>query len=337
MGLNIKGGLAKKDYSDLVCLDFGSSSLKAIRLRHRKGHIEAVGAAVLPPVIPRAGAEGEKAVLNLPVPLRANYAACAWSCPKAAVRLLTVPPQAENPAAIDTYVRSQFGLIEGNRMAFQSLSTSSKNTRRVLAAMAPEAEVTAVLSLMPGGAPAPCSLEVAGLSALTAFLTTAGRDVSGETVCLLDTGMRSTYLSFLHQDHLIVFRKCDVGTEPLAARIQDAFEVDAPTAETIISGQSIDITPVLQSSMEFVLRQLALSRDFVEREESSRLSRIYLTGGLSGNPFWQRVVGGIVGLTPMLWNPFDAVHGGAAPPEIAGHEGRFAAALGAGLGVFSTL
>ena len=333
-----KGVRANREHSDLVCLDFGAAGMKAVRMKRTKDQV-AVSAVELLPATPLATGDGEgrAARLVLPPSLRAKYAATTIDTPRTVVRLLNLPAHSEPGETLETQIRAQLGLGEDHRIGHLPISTpAGKAMTRVLATAVPEEEVLAVLSLLGAGAPAPCSLELAGLGTLTAFLCGPGAQLGGEHVCLVETGAHATCLSFLNRGNLALFRKYETGAESVVDALRKQFDVDAATATTILDGSSIDLTALLHEVMEHVFRQMTLSRDFVEREENCRVTRVFVAGGLGLSAFWRQSLRDLLGLTVETWNPFEglAVAPGAIPAALAGQEIRFAAAVGAGLGVF---
>jgi hypothetical protein len=121
-------------------------------------------------------------------------------------------------------------------------------------------------------------------------------------------------------------------------KIQQQMGVDREVAQGIISDGSFDISSCVRDVMGPFLRQLSISRDFVERQEKCRIGELYLSGGMSLSKYWVEAIGKGSKMKVHLWNPFEPIHipTGAYPADLAGQETRFAAAVGAALGVYES-
>ena len=102
-------------------------------------------------------------------------------------------------------------------------------------------------------------------------------------------------------------------------------------------GATIDISQSVHELASPFLRQLSISRDFVERQENCKISRAYLSGGMAMIWNWVKELREAMGLEVQTWDPFQglALAPGAYPEALAGQQPRFAAAVGAALGVLA--
>jgi Tfp pilus assembly PilM family ATPase len=153
---------------------------------------------------------------------------------------------------------------------------------------------------------------------------------------VIEAGGKVTVLALCNQGRLALIRKFDFGGEYLVAKVMQQMGVDHDIARGVISDGSFDISAASREVMGPFLRQLSISRDFVERKENCRILRIYLSGGLSRSSHWVEGVQKATGTEVEIWNPFDGLNllNDAYPAELRDEEPRFAAAVGAGLGVF---
>jgi Tfp pilus assembly PilM family ATPase len=154
-------------------------------------------------------------------------------------------------------------------------------------------------------------------------------------VAVVDAGARLTFMALFNKGVLVLVRKFDLGTETIVTKVQQQLNVDRDTARGIISDGSFDISQSVRAVMDPFLRQLTISKDFVERREDCRVVKCYLSGGASLLRYGVDEIRGATGVDTGLWNPFAnlQIADGAYPAELAGHEPRFAAAVGACLGV----
>ncbi|MBP7828881.1 MAG: hypothetical protein KA248_03070 [Kiritimatiellae bacterium] len=326
----------RKSPSDLVGLDFGTSGIKAVRMRRNKEGVTVLKADLLPPLAP-AGAGPERP--PLPRGLLTHYTALAVSGARSSVRILGIPGRFETGAARDLQVREHAGAAEGQRLGYAIITPPKlRNETRLLAVTLPEEEARALLDLFAVGPPAPVSLEVSGLAAITAFLRGPGRAHEQGTVGVVESGDRLTVMALLHKNLPVLVRKFDLGMQTVRERVQQRLGVDAETAKGILADGSFDISQTLHEVVDPFLRQLSLSKEFIERREECRLEKLYVSGGMSLSRFWVNDLKAAAGVDVERWNPFDGltVAPEAFPAALEGQQTRFAAAAGACLGAWES-
>lgn len=322
---------------DGVGLDFGETGLKAVRLRKGPQGLTLVAADILPPVtLPIEPAAGFKpAALNLPKSLQAPYAALALSSDLAVVKLLSFP--GDFTSETEGQILAHMGLDRPDqfRISYKLLTEGrSRSESRVLAAALPTAQAAMTpQTVRAPGAPAPRSIEVASLAALTALIHRKGEKTVSETVASLELGARSSLFALFTKNIPVLIRKFDFGTDTVIQQVQQGAGVSADVAREIVNSGSIDISHWLTEAAQPFIKQLLLSRDFVERRENCRISQFFLTGGGAGLLPLRQEIEKALGLTFQLWNPLDGLT--ADPNAIAegakGQEHRLAAAFGAAL------
>lgn len=333
MSLSLKNVQKKKPadqsrrLTKLLGLDFGVSGIKAVYLKKVKDCIVLSAADILSPVDLDAG---EKLVL--PKALSAYYTAICASTREAHVRVFgQVLPEGVD---LENVVRDNLSLSQEYRASGRVLQEGrAKHESSILGVAIPQNTVGQYLDLFASGAPAPHSLELSGLAAFSAFLFNRGKQTSNQTVCLIETGRCYTYIGFLYQNRLQVVSRFEVGGESLQRQVQIALGVDEEMAGTILSGGSVDVAAPVRLALSPFVKQLSIYREFIERQNKSTLSGVYLSGGEAGSPYWQAAIQDVLGLVPVVWNPFDKldVPDGVYPDSLKGQESRFAAAVGAAL------
>ncbi|HEY8241055.1 MAG TPA: pilus assembly protein PilM, partial [Kiritimatiellia bacterium] len=294
-------------------------------------------ADILPPVnvTPTEGAEGTQK-LQLPKNLIAHYAAMCVTGEHAVVRIVSIPGHVEPGAAAEQQIRETLGLDAQYRISFTNTqSTRGKAETKMLTVALPEADAQAVLAHVATGAPAPYSLELSGLSALNACLTGPASAHAAEAVCVIECGSRVSFMAIFNKGALILARKIDVGGESIASHVQKQLGLDSETAQSILAEGAIDISQAVREVIDPFLRQLTISRDFVEREENCRIKTTYISGGMGLSSYWTNEIKKATGMEVQIWNPFDqlTLAPGAYPERLEGQQPRFAAVVGAALGV----
>jgi Tfp pilus assembly PilM family ATPase len=326
-------GRPRKGPSEIVGLDVATTALKVVRLKKTAEGVTVMSAAILPPLKLMGEGVGETA-LNLPKNLIANYTTLALTAETAVVRILGVPAAAGEPS--EAQMREQAGLNEQYRIGYApTVPHRGKGEVKMLAVGIPEEEVRAVLKLVAVGAPAPYSVEVAGLASLTAFLKGPGAQHAQDAVGVIESGARVTFLAVLNRNNLMLVRKFDFGAESIVAKVQQQLGVDHDTAQGIVSDGSFDISQPVHEVMDPFLRQLSISKDFVERREDCRVAKFYVSGGASLSHYWVEDISNAAGTEVERWNPFGSLRlaPDALPASLGGQETRFTAAVGGALGI----
>ena len=314
--------------------------MHAVRMRKNSDvlTITAVDVIDRPVAADSDGEERVVAPLNLPARVKAHYASLAIDSSPAIVRLLTLPGKSE--ADMDTRVIDNLGLENPDdyRISYNVLADgAARSETRVVAVAYPDSPAMDALAMLPTtGTPAPYSLEISGLATMTAFMNGPVAARENDTLGLVDFGDTATLFAFFHKGTPALIRKLDRGTNALLDKVEAMLGVDRETAIGIISDGSFDISPAAADVMQPLVRQLLVSRDFVERRENCKVDAIYLAGGLAVSRDAQNEVGGAMGVPVESWNPFSgiAMAEDAVPEKFAGLEWRFAAAAGACLATF---
>lgn len=331
----------KRPIADITGIDVASSGIKVVRLKRNADATSAptlVGAALLPPLpTPPDGSEGVP--LSLPKPIAARRVSIALTGKNAIVKLLSF--MGKTDVTFDAQLHEMMGIDKNAnfRISYRVLVDGHGRTEsKVLTVAIPETDIQVANHLFPSGLPAPYSFEISGLAALSSFLQGPVFKFPDETVAVIDFGLEVSFLAIFNKSIPALVRKFDFGSQSILARVQTSMGVDADTALEIITGGSIDLTQFFTDAMDPFIKQLVISRDFLERRENCRVTQVYVTGGATGSRDWTEVINNALGLPLVSWNPFEPVHvaPGTFPDDLKGRENRFAAAMGAAWGTLDT-
>lgn len=313
--------------TNLLGLDFGASGIKAVRLKKTKTGVQLVAADVLPPVDLTHPVRPD-----IPKPLSAYYTALCASVDDSMVRVFS--KQLKEDDSVEEVVRESLSVPADHRVAFRVLDRQAgPRESSVLGTAIANSSVAQFLDIFDKGAPAAHSLEISGLAAFSAFWAESSPSRKNETLCLIEGGARYTYIGFFHKGNLLLVNRFAVGAETLSKQVQQALGVDADMAGTILAGGSVDISAPVAAALGPFLKQLSIYREFIERQHKTKLSGVYLSGGMASSSDWREALAELLDLEPQIWNPFDriAVSDDVDAEKLNGQEGRFAAALGAAL------
>lgn len=324
----------KRNYSDILGVDVGSSGTKVVRIKRLNGNLALLAADILPAISLSDGDSSPLLSSALPKGMKPRYAALATSSSASIIKLLTFPPHTEK--STDEHVNELMGLGDSSnfRIGYEPVTETRAETR-VIAAALPDATARMLCSHFPEGIPAPCSIEVSGVASLTAYQYGPGLQHQDDCVAVIDCGAAMTLVSFFVKGSLVLIRKFDFGANNILKKLQDNLGVDKDVAAGILNDGSFDVTRVVHQAMEHFLQQLIISWDYVERRENTRVGKLYAGGGGFSLSLFGQEVETATGQKAVVWDPFEplVVQPGAMPERLKGQEGRFSAAVGAALGM----
>jgi hypothetical protein len=319
----------KPKITDVVGVDFGSTSTKLVRIRKSGSKMNLVDADVMP-AFDLSGEEKE--TLSVPKKLCAPYAAACTAGENAHVRFMFIASNLNDRRAIQQRVGKSLGLGKEYRVGHTIVQRGKDQMdHKVLAAGMPVQELRSVRNLFSARRPSLISLENAGLSALNSFSHTEAARAGEGIVCYLEAGARSSFISFFLEGELRLVRKFDHGSIYIQQRIQDVLNINEDDALTVLFE---DATPLLDHSLEPIstlLQEISISCKFVERNENAQIVKVYASGGLSYSPYWTYMISDIMGTKVETWNPFTANEMKNVPKGVTGVESMFTPAVGAAL------
>jgi len=321
--------------SDVLGVDFGSTSTKLVRLRKTGGKLSLVEADVMPPF--ELSEDTELSKLNVPKKLNAPYVAAAITGHDSHVRFMFIASKLNDSKSIRQRVGKSLGLGREFRVGYSIVERGKEEIdHKVLAAGVPFPDVTKVKNLFSSHHPSLLSMEIAGLSALNSFSHTPAVTEAEGIVCYLEAGASSVFISFFLDGQLRLVRKFDHGSVYIQRRIQDVLNINEDDALTVLFE---DANPLMDQAIDPIstmTQEISISCKFVERNESSRIQHVYASGGLSYSPYWTFTLSEIMGTEVQVWNPFSANGIKSYPKGVYGVESMFAPAVGAAMALLQT-
>lgn len=317
--------------SDLIGVDFSSTATKVVRLKQSKGAISLSGLDLLPAVDFSAAPEK----LQLPRNLSSNYGCLAYTGRRAVVRMINTPIGEGNDGLPQKKIKELLNVADEFRVSAKLIKRNSgRQDSSFLAAAIPDEDAKHLLKLFPAGPPAPASLEVSGLSFVSAFLHSRGAECADSTVCIIETGENISHFAFLTNGLVTLVGKLPVGAHMLREKVAKDLGLDEELAESILSDASINVSASVMGVLAPFIKQISISKDFIERHQGHKISRIYLSGGLSLLPSWGVEVGKMLGAQVAFWSPLENIEYDpeSIPADMIQQATRFSAAIGAAIG-----
>lgn len=328
---NASNSQAQRGFSDLVGIDFATTATKVVRLKQVKGDLQLAGIDLLPSV----NLDGAPGRLDLPRNLTANYGCLSYTGKAAVVRMINTPLSEDG--LDEESLRGLLNVGEDYRASAKIIKNGKgRQDSSMLAAAVPDSDARHLLGMFPAGPPAPASLEVAGLSFVSAFLHARGHECRDSSVCLLEAGESLSHFAFLNRGEVALVGKMPFGAKNIRNKLAADLGVDDELAASILDDRSINISASLSAVLDPFIKQISISKDFIERHQGNRLAKIYVSGGLSLMSSWTAEVGQLLQCETVDWSPLEnlSYDSGTVSEEIELQATRFAAAIGAAIGGF---
>lgn len=317
----------RKPPQDLVVVDFDAAAVRCVRVKLGGSEIVVTATDILPAVDINDAAQAK--AFELPKNMSARYVAICVPGYDAIVKLLNLPGGIEGQ--VEEQIREHMGVEQSSyRFGYRIVSQTHSETRLLTVAI-PESQIQAACAIFPSGLPVPVTVELGGLAVMSSFLHGPGQTMQDETVGVIEFGSRVTYFAFFKKGELILIRKFDFGHFNLLDRIEKNMGVDRQTAQDIVVDRSFDISQIVKELADPFIKQLVISKHFVERRENCHVSKIFVPDDPRVSRDWLNEIKLALGLEASMWHPFDGVKlmPEALPPKFEKYRSQFAAAMGA--------
>jgi Tfp pilus assembly PilM family ATPase len=317
---------------DLVGIDFSTTGTKVVRLKKtRGGDVSLIGMDILPPV----DLTTTKCSLSLPKQLTTHYVNVVYSGTEAMARVLNAPLSTDEKMLSDKKLRESLHVSEEYRVSATILKKGKpRQDSMFLVAAVPNSIITSVLSFFEIGSPAVASVEVAGVAFISAFLHAYGKKVKDKAVCIVEFGESTTYFAFLNKGMVLLVGKFGIGAATMRDKISADLGLDEDLTQTIIVDRSIDVSSPITNVMMPILKQLSISKDFVERYQTCEIEKLYISGDRDLLSCWTQEVAQFLQVDVVSWNPLENIRceKGVIPKEFSDKISSFAVAIGAAIG-----
>ena len=153
---------------------------------------------------------------------------------------------------------------------------------------------------------------------------------------MIEVGESVSHFAFLNKGETVLVGKFGFGGSLLRKKVVKDLGVDDELAGTILQDRSINISSTISDVMAPFLKQLSISKDFIERHQGCRILKVYVSGGLSLLPHWSEVLEPMVQAKVVHWSPFENIQydSDVLPEDLVRQATRFSAAVGAAIGGF---
>ena len=155
---------------------------------------------------------------------------------------------------------------------------------------------------------------------------------SREVVALVDVGFKSSFICILQEGELVLSRVVTLGGDRLTSGLAEAMNISYAEAEGIKVGMAHEVQPQLEMLVAPLGRELRASVDFFEHQQDRTVSRVFLTGGSASSEYILQVLQNELMVECKTWNPAASLQ--VALPETQAADfnqaaPQFSVALGA--------
>lgn len=140
---------------------------------------------------------------------------------------------------------------------------------------------------------------------------------SQEAVALVDIGFKSTSICLLQQGEMIVSRVVNIGGEKLTQGLAESMNISYAEAEGIKVGMPSEVQSTLEPLLTPLGRELRASIDFFEHQQDKTISQIYVSGGSARSEFIMKALETELTIPCKSWSPVGSLQLGL-PPAQAG-------------------
>jgi len=323
----------KSEPSDVVGLDISADCMNAVRMRKTDTQTSVLAVDSLPLPETLSGNIEDIDPLILPPRLRAKYVSLALDGEDGIIKLLSFPGQFNEES--ESKIMESMGIENPNdyRISYKVITEGHANTEsKVLVTAVPADKAQRAINLFPVGLPAPFSLELSIMATMTAFAQGPGTQFADTSVGIINFSSAICSFALFNKNSLALIRKFDSGLNSVLDKVQESLGVDRETALGIITDGAFDISQAVNDVLDPILKQMAVSRDFVERRENCHVSTIYIAGGIVVSRDAIDTIRSALGVDIEVWNPMENLTidpAAVISEEHTKQSWRFSGALGA--------
>ena len=126
---------------------------------------------------------------------------------------------------------------------------------------------------------------------------------AGESVALVDIGFKHSSVCVVDHGELVLSRVVNIGGDKLTAGLAEAMNISYAEAEGIKVGMAPEVQAMLEAQVQPLGRELRASLDFFEHQQDRPVSQIYVTGGSARSEMILQMLHTELIVDCKTWNP----------------------------------
>ena len=157
---------------------------------------------------------------------------------------------------------------------------------------------------------------------------------ANESVALVDIGFKSSTICVLDRGELAMTRVVNLGGDKITAGLAEMMSVSYAEAEGIKVGLAPEASSSLETQVLPLGRELRASMDFFEHQQDRPISHVYVSGGAAKSAMFLEMLHAEMAAECKTWNPTTFLQlalSGQQAVEIEQVGSQFSVAIGAAL------
>ena len=126
---------------------------------------------------------------------------------------------------------------------------------------------------------------------------------AGESVALVDIGFKHSSVCVVDRGELALSRVVNIGGDRLTAGLAEAMNITYAEAEGIKVGMAPEVQATLELQVQPLGRELRASLDFFEHQQDRPISQVYVTGGSARSEMILQMLHSELIVECKTWNP----------------------------------
>jgi type IV pilus assembly protein PilM len=170
-----------------------------------------------------------------------------------------------------------------------------------------------------------------------AFELTFPEIFENDAIALVDIGFKNTSICLLNKGELILSRVVNIGGDRLTQGLAESMGISYAEAEGIKVGMPAEVKATLEPLLTPLGRELRASVDFFEHQQDRTVSQIYISGGSARSEFIVKSLETELMVPCTSWNPTSKLQLTLPPaqvPEIEQMAPQLTVAIGTAAAAF---
>ncbi len=141
-----------------------------------------------------------------------------------------------------------------------------------------------------------------------------------DPIALVDIGFKNSSICLLYQGELILSRVVNIGGDRLTQGLADSMSISYAEAEGIKVGMPAEVQSNLEPLLSPLGRELRASVDFFEHQQDKTVSQIYISGGSARSDFIVKSLETELMAPCRSWNPAANLQLALPPSQVGEFE-----------------
>lgn len=326
MALPFLSGMGKKKRAQMISVDLGSRTTKAVLLEQR-GEIWALTRYALldapifdKKISPELLAEHLKAVVAA-LEVQTKLVTISLNLDDAVVRQVDLPQipvdemrlvlknnsktylQQDLPGHVfDCYIFPPKETVNGRRSESPK-TVGAPNKFKVLVAAAKQQLVNDFQTAIREAGLVGDHIVPGFVGSVNAFEAAQPEIFKNESVALVDIGFKHTSICVLDCGELALMRVVNIGGDKITAGLAETMSISYAEAEGIKVGMAPEVESSLEMQVQPLGRELRASLDFFEHQNDRAVSQVYVSGGSARSEMILQILHGEMIVECKTWNP----------------------------------